>query len=312
MLRTSLLGLGVLAILAWASVANASDPPRDQFGAVTTTLGYNGEADTELTRWGYGGHGGYRGGYGGYRGGFAYGGYRGGYGYGGYRGGYAYGYGGYRGGYGYGGGYGGYRGGYGYGGYRGGYGGYYGGYGGGYGGYRGGYGYIGYGGYDGYCSPIAVTAEDYQDVQICNRAPVVANCANCGTPIYARPVLVNPAYRGVPQMQPAQPLGLPTAELRPVYPQVQNPYTQPQNGLDPTFPYDGGPSNPVPGVNPNLNPTPAPATIPSFKVGSPQTPTRFVSLPSQPTTQPAQPTRYAYPAYGESSTGGFATQRPKN
>jgi hypothetical protein len=101
-----------LAVAAWTGAASAGDtvPLKQLKDASTVTLGLNDDlANTEYVarRGGGGGRSGYRGGGGGYRGGRSYGyrggrsyGYRGGrsYGYRGYRGGRSYGYRGYRGG----------------------------------------------------------------------------------------------------------------------------------------------------------------------------------------------------------------------
>jgi hypothetical protein len=189
-----------------------------------------------------------------------YGGARGygGYGYGGACGYGGYGYGGYRAGYG-GYGYGGYRagyGGYGYGGYRG-YG--YGGY--GYGGYRG-YGYGGYGGYGygGGCYPcVAVGTVGVATLAL--PPPVVSY--STGTVVEVNPVV------------PVAPAG---------------------PAPDATYPYDGGPANPVPTPQPMpkadpapANPAPAPATAP----------TRSVPLEGRAVSLPKSSGKWAYPAYGE-------------
>jgi hypothetical protein len=211
------LATGVL-LLAGAGAGTASEVS-SPYPSDTLRLGGRdatqaiGETDTELVwRGGYGGyHGGYRGGYYGHRG--YYGGYRGGYygGYGGYRGGYYGGYGGYRGGY--------------YGGYRPYYGGYYGG---GYG-YRG---YGGYGGYGGYYRPYwggyyrssyypsyyggyyggGYYPDSYCDTTIQLTTPIFSGSVTVPSPVLPMP-------RTAVQQQP---------------------------GAPPTFPYDGGPSAPVP------------------------------------------------------------------
>lgn len=291
--------------LAWAAVAagafvlagngagRADDVIRlvDGSGAVTSNLLHDGSNVTTqkvwlLRRlfghgWGYGYgyaraypyYGGYVGypyvgyaGYGGY--GLGYGGY--GLGYGGYYPGmgYAgYGYGGYP-GVGYAGGYGLGYGGYGYGGYGAGYGGYGAGYGGypgyGYGGYGGGYGGYGggYGGYGGYYGGYPGYGYAGYGYRWCaDQQPQQAPVTNLGTP-----------YRA-----PAQ---APTA---------------PGKEKEGTYQYDGGPVNPMPTPSGDYRPT-----LPRDG--------KFVSMPRQTTGQVTtlgatvrpQPTRYTYPAYGES------------
>jgi hypothetical protein len=225
---------------------------------------------------------------------------------GGYGGGYRGGYGGYRGGYG---SYGGYRGGYGYGGYRGGYGGYYGGYrgyyGGGYGNYYGGYrgGYYG-GGY-GYYRPYY-------------------NNYYYGS--YYRPHYYNRYYRIV--ADPCDIVPNVTLTLQSTnYPQVVNPnqYEQPMQVIpntsgNQTYPYDGGPKNPIP-MPPADNTTPAnnedgPRGIIPLDgklVSMPLNPTggtpsvvapdlhrwTYVSTTNTPSQVKTSPTRIVYPAYGE-------------
>jgi len=295
MLFRSLAGLmSVAALCAGAQVASASDviplKGTPSYKAQTLTLGNDGNSTTELAR--HGGFGGYRGGYhggfGGYRGGY-YGGYRGGY-YGGYRGGY---YGGYRGGY-YG-GYGGYYrpyyysnyyrpyyGGYGYGGY-------------GYGGY--GYGGIGYGGYSPYYYGSSYYSYPYYN-SWCGGSPgvgVVSQYAytqpylSSVTPYGSAPIINNYAYNGNGYN------GNGYNGNVPVMPPVQS--------GDGTYPYNGGPANPVPmpeqqqqqqQLNPAKTAPAAPTTL------------RLVSTPVQ---QP-QPSSFSYPAYGEDTrASGFAINR---
>jgi len=253
----SALALG--AVLAATGAAGAGD--RDTLllsggpaGSTTMTLGGKGtaaKAATEDTE--LAGHGGHGGGYhgGGYHGG-GYHGWHGG--YGGYRGGY---YGGYRGGY-----YGGYRGyGYGYssfyrGGYYGGYyrpyyAGYYGyGLGLGYGGYYGGYGY----GYPAYYS--APCASVYIGI---------AGGTGSGAPV----------------------VNLGTSFARPVDPP---PMAQPAVPGDGTFPYDGGPSSPVPlpKADPGAIPQAGPSTATDLPISGKS------KSPFAPATTP-----YKYKAYGE-------------
>jgi hypothetical protein len=201
-----------------------------------------------------------------------YGGYRGYYGgYGGYRGYYGSYYPRYYGGY-YGGGYGGYYGSYYpryYGGYYGSYypryyGGYYGSYypryyGGYYGSY---YPYSGYYGYSGisYVSPIGcpLSSPDVPGI-------VVGPRGNGST---------SESYK-----VPSQPLN----PMKPV----------PQEG---TFPYDGGPSNPVP--MPKVEPAPTGKGVPTMPLEG-----RPVSLPA--------PKKYEYLAYGEKPAANLAPEAPK-
>lgn len=219
-------------------------------------------------------------------------GYRGGYGgYGGYRGGY---YGGYRGGY--------YGGGYGYGGYRGGYyGGYYGGYRGGY--YGGGYGY--YGGYRPYYNNYYYGS-------------------------YYRPHYYNRYYRIV--ADPCDVVPNVTLTYQPTYPQTittqqyvqpipSNTYGQPivpnVNGNQ-TYPYDGGPKNPIPmppaentpanqdgprGIIPldgKLVSMPLTTSVGMSPVVAPDLNRwTYVSTTNVPAQAKTSTTRIVYPAYGE-------------
>jgi len=221
-----------------------------------------------------------RGGYGGYRGGY-YGGYRGGY-YGGYRGGY-------------------YGGGYGYNrGYYGGYGGYNRGYYGGYGGYGGGY----YGGYS-YYRPYY-------------------NNYYYGS--YYRPHYYHRYYRIV--ADPCDFVPNVTLTLQSTnYPQVVTPnqYVQPMPVIpnvsgNQTYPYDGGPMNPIP-MPPADQTTPANENngprgiipLDGKLVSMPQTTKvgmssvvapdlhrwTYVSTTNSPSQVKTSPTRTVYPAYGE-------------
>jgi hypothetical protein len=252
--------LALGAVLAVSGVASAGD--RDTMllsgtkDAATMTLGGKGTveqaatSDLEQTRgYHYGGYRGWGGGYG-YRG--YYGGYRGGY-YGGYRGGY---YTGYRGGY-----YG-YRGGY-YGGYyprtfislgfgRPYYGGYYGGLG-GYGGYYGGYypSAYSYPIYSGYYGSSYYGCSSGVYLGIAGGAGTAAPVVNLGDSFASPPPVTQP------MAQPAAPEG--------------------------TFPYDGGPSNPVP--LPNADPKPP--TVSDLPISG-----------KKPGIAPAT-TPYKYKAYGE-------------
>jgi len=252
----------------------------------TITLGNATDAEIELARYGYRGgfHGGYRGGFAGYRGGF-YGGYRGGY-YGGYRG---Y-YGGYR-------GYAGY-----YRPYYGGYGGYYrpyyasyyspyyyGGYGyGSYGGYGyGGYGGYGYGGYGYGCSNVyAPVVTNYTYTQ-----PYYSSVVPYGT---QQPVVINGYSNGNGNVYPYT-NGNGNGNYYPPMPQVN-----PGNG---TYPYDGGPSQPVPMPQQQLTPAKT----------APHGPVADLRLVSTTNVQPKQQqqSQFAYPAYGEDNrANGFAIDRP--
>jgi hypothetical protein len=274
----SLVGLtGVAALLAGTQVASADDviPLKGtaSYNAQTVTLGNDGNSTTELMRGGGGGRGG--GGF--HGGGFHGGGFRGG--YGGFRGGY---YGGFRGGY-----YGGFRGGY-YGGfgrgYYGGYGGYYPYYSGyyypyysSYYPYYGGYGYGGYGGLGyGYGSYYG---SPYYNTWVGNSQYAYAQpYLSSVTPYGTAPVINNYGYNGY------------NGNLPPM-PQVQS--------GDGTYPYNGGPTAPVPipqnQVNPAKTAPAAPTTL------------RLVSTPGQ---QQQQQSPYSYPAYGEDTrTSGFAINR---
>jgi len=302
MLLRSLAGLaGVAALFAGAQVASADVIPlksKAATSAPTLTLG-SSSATTELARYGHGGgfHGGYRGGFhhGGYGGGYYrphYGGYGGGYyrpyygGYGGYYRPYYAGYGGYYRPY-----YGGYAGYYRP--YYGGYGGYgYGGY--GYGGYSG-YGYsgYGYGGYYGCSTPFSTVTTftlnaapsiyAYQQPYYSSVTPFGTAPAIYGGNSIAMPYNAVPLYQQQPGLNGFN-------GKQPVMPPVQ-----PTDG---TFPYDGGPQQPVPQPKQEVNPA----------KNAPQQPTtlRLVTYPSQPVQQP----QYNFPAYGEDTrTSGFAINR---
>jgi len=305
---------GVLALLAGTGSAKADDVIRlggTDTGARTMTLGFDGQAGTELVR-GYGG--GYRGGFhgGGYRGGF-HGGYRGGYFAGGYRGGYVgrgyYG-GGFRGGY------------YGRGFYRPYYAGFYRpfyrssyypgyglgyGYGVGYGGYGYGYpssyGYGGYGygypsnyGYGGYGYPPCMPYSTYGSTYYAPDYPISAP-ATLPVPGF---VAASGGSRYVDYYAATRVNGQTVPVAAPA----------PGNA---TYPYDGGPSNPIP--LPAAAPAPAPAAVPA-PAKLPAAPraapgTLLISFPAQPAAAPAQqPTQFAYPAYGEDTRAtSFGTHR---
>jgi len=221
---------------------------------------------------------------------------------------------GYHGGY-HGGWHGGYRGGY-YGGYRGyygGYRGYYGGYGyargyyGGYGrGYYGGYGYGGYGGYYPYSSvyyqPYYTTPYYYNSYYYPCVGQTAATVTLAQTNNYSAPQYAAPQNYGTQQNYG------PTPYSEPV----------PLPGGNSTFPYNGGPSAPIPMPAPN-NPV-----QPGQKIGDPSNNRgiipldgKLVSLPNETTggftpvtapsrtvvtpqtRTPAATPRVTYPAYGE-------------
>ncbi|MGH7171700.1 MAG: hypothetical protein ACRELF_04740 [Gemmataceae bacterium] len=253
--------LAAAGVLAWSGASRGGDTIRlnGTASTPTRTLADDGQGADTIRVWHHGfGFGGYRGfGFGGYRG-FGYGGlYRPYYGFGlGYGGlyrpyyglGLGYGRFGYGGLGGYGLGYGlGYGGLGGYGlGYGMGYGGL-GGYGLGYGGY--GLGYGGYGiGYGGFFGPCAgATAGVYT---------LSMPAATLGTPL---PALVQP---GTTDRVPRMPRS------------------------DGTYPYDGGPRNPVP----NLKETPPSSTTP-----------RSVPLEGRSVSLPKATPKWRYPAYGENA-----------
>jgi len=274
-------GLALAAGLALTSTAKAGDDvirlALPSSSSDVLTLGVTPsdlDADTiDVVRRGY--YGGY---YGGYRGGYGYGGYRGGY-YGGYRG---YGYGGYRGGY-----YGGYRGygyGYGYGGYRGGY----------YGGYRGygyGYGYYRPRYYGGYYSS-SYYSSGYYGISDDQGADVYAICArsvvrSAPSTYYRQPSYSQPSY----QPQPIEELPAPSA-----VPQVM------PRADESTFPYDGGPKNPVPMPVPSQSLDEAkPTQIPYGRLQPGET---LVSVKPKQTEEKKTSGKWNFPAYGEKPTRG--------
>jgi hypothetical protein len=88
----------------------------------------------------------------------------------------------------------------------------------------------------------------------------------------------------------------------------------PPGGSDGTYPYDGGPSNPVPLPGPRAvptTPTPsAPTTGP--RPVAPAKGSLLVSYPPRPAAAPASrpASGFAYPAYGEDTrASSFATDR---
>jgi hypothetical protein len=275
-------GLALLAAgcLAVASTTARADNDTVRLGSSSSGAVTNPDngTDTELVVW----RGGYR--QGGHYGGFRGYGYRG-YGYRGYgyRG-YGYGYRGY--GYGYG-----YRG-YGYGGYnRPFYGSYYGGY---YPSYYSGY-YPGY--YGGYCNQPYYWRISYS-------APVtyVYNVEDAYVPVtsvYSAPA--SQAQYVQPRTMPAQ--QLPAPQVAPAQP----------NGNQ-TFPYDGGPSSPVPlpqvpngsdagpGAPPTVPLTGKIVSLPRETTAGSTQYTLVSSAAQQAAAAPAAaPSSYTYPAYGEQS-----------
>ena len=223
-------------------------------GSTTMTLGGSGTAEkaaTEDTELA-----GYRGYYGGYRGGYGYRGWGGG--YGGYRGGY---YGGYRGAY-----YGGYRAGY-WGGYRGGY----------WGGYRG-----GWGGWGGYARPYyaGFYRPYYYSQSYYTSYPIYTSYYDCGPSV--------DLYLGI---NGGAASGAPAVNLGTDFAQPVQPMAQPVVPGDGTFPYDGGPANPIPQPQPDTKPIPS--AIPAPTVTDLPISGKSKS-PFAPATTP-----YKYKAYGE-------------
>jgi hypothetical protein len=172
-----------------------------------------------------------------------------------------------RGGYGGGrGGYGGYRGGF-YGGYRGGY----------YGGYRGGF--YGYGGYYGY-GPIY---RSYYYSPVIYTYPSLYYTAPYYTPIVGSTVVTTPTV--TLSIGGSRPSG---TNLN-IAPNAVAPQGPPPSG-DQTFPYDGGPRQPIP-MPKATDGSPAPsggAPAPNVPLDG-----RTVSVPSQ------KPAKLTYPAYGD-------------
>jgi len=283
-------GLALAAGLALTSTARAGDDlirlalPNNSSGDVLTLGDVLSDRDADTLdvayRYGYGGYrGGYRGGsYGGYRG-YGYGGYRG-YGYGGYRG---YGYGGYRGGY-----YGGYRG---YSNYYRPY--YYGSY---YrpryyGAYYSPYSYSYYN-YNSYYVPsysyyssygyYGISDDGYADAYAICLKPRRSSTVYYYTPpqAYEQPSYEERSYQAPPQQAPQQ----------------QAPQVMPK--ADETYPYDGGPKNPVPMPSQAPEEDARPTVIPYGQLQPGET---LVSL------KPAQEKKtgkWNYPAYGEKPTRG--------
>jgi hypothetical protein len=259
---------GLTALLLGGQQAQAQDDTVRLGGNIDskiTTLSYDGDSEITLMR-GVRGFVGYRGGYGHY-----------GHGHVGFRVGYG-------GGYGYGIGRGYYGGGY-YGGYNRAY------YGGGY--YGGGY----YGGY----SPYYYSS--YSSPYYYNSYPYCAPTVYYTQPSYSYypigDVQVGPtvaATRPSANVAPAQQV-LPAQHYQLPQPQQYQPGTVPMPSADGTYPYDGGPVNPIP--------------LPK-KTGIDTTDGRIVGLPAQQklTTQVGG-SGFAYPAYGDSTaTTTFAAGRP--
>lgn len=185
---------------------------------------------------------------------------------------------GYRGYYGWGGGYGGYRG------YYGGYGGYYGGYrgyyGGGYGGYRSYYG-GGWGGYYGYRPAYysSYYSFGYRPYYSSFYYPVYSSYYSAGPSFYLG--IGGGLTSGAPTVTLGESFARP-----PVVTQSTPPMTAPNAPGDGTFPYDGGPINPVP--LPKSDPQAIPPANPSSATDLP------ISLKPKAATTP-----YKYKAYGE-------------
>jgi len=299
--------------LALASTARADEdvlrlkiPAKSAKSADTLTLGSSPallDADLYDARW-RGGYGGYRGGYGGYRG--YYGGYRG------YVGGYRGYYGGYR-GY-----YGGLRGYYGYRPYYSSYyypsysfsyspyyssNYYYGGY-----PYYGGDSYGGYPYYSGYYSSfgyssfglgLSIADLDGADAYpICRRSVVIRSAP---TVYYSPPTTYQqypqnqqyPQYQQPPERLPAPYQNQPSQEK----PSLHMPRADESN----TYPYDGGPTAPVPMPQGEDKPT----LVPPHRAAPAET---FVSYPSKPTqvkkTEEKKTGKWNFPAYGEKPSRG--------
>jgi len=311
----------VLALCVGTQNARADDVVRlgGTGNAQTVTLGFDGQAGTELVR--RGGFGGYRGGFGGYRGGYA--GYRGG--YGGYRGGYA----GFRGGYG------GYRGYAGYRGYYGGHRGYYAGYRGFYGGYRG-----FYGGYRGYYRPFYGYRAFYRPYFWGSLYGGYAGYPGYGVYGYGYPSFYGNGGYGYPSYGYDNSYGYspgyyggypcPIATTVITTPAVGVPYSGaygipnmpapgaalPDGSGDGTYPYDGGPSDPLPMPKADTGVPPPPAPVKDRRPVVPAKGSLLVSYPpSPPAAAPArQPVTggFAYPAYGEDTrANSFATDRTR-
>ncbi|MGL4549822.1 MAG: hypothetical protein ACRC33_01435 [Gemmataceae bacterium] len=250
---------GLLALAAGIPAARAADDdlrltlPATPDAATRTLGAVADDLETETVEAGYRG---YRGGWGGYRGGY------GGWG-GGYRGGY---YAGYRGWGGYG-GWGGYRAGY-YGGYRGFYGGYYGPrYSGGYYSYAPSY-YSSYPSfYSSYSYPVVSSYYYYSPCAMVTAAPATTM-----------------EYRiapSTPAPAPAAP-----APSAPVLPAPKG-TVPPMPNADGTFPYNGGPTLPVPMPEGGEEASVLPR-VPTPIID------RVVSLKAEPATG-----KFVYPAYGE-------------
>ncbi len=288
---------GILAaagVLAWTAPSRAGDTIRLNGVANTPTQNLVDDgrgADTIATHY----HGGFgRGfGYGGFGRGFGYGGYGGfgrgfGYGYGGFGRGLGFGYGGFGRGLGF--GYGGFgRGlglGYGYGGFgRGlgfGYGGFGRGFGYGYGGYGLGIGYglglgygLGYGGfgYGGFSPGIGI-GYGYGGYYPGFGYGGLYGCSGLSGSVYT---LSMPVTNGISTPVAGSP--------QPGYTDVLPSQAVPDNG---TYPYDGGPRNPVP----------APQAAPTPPTGTQQ---RTVPLEGRSVSLPKPAAKWVYPAYGETT-----------
>jgi hypothetical protein len=255
-------------------VRSAADVPTVPLGRAALA-----DDDVELTRHRYyGGYGGYRPYYGGFHRGY-YGGFHRPY-YGGFYGHRPY-YGGYRSSFAFSVGVGGFYGGYrpyygGYFGYRPYYGGYY--------GYRPYYNNFYYGGYRPYYGGFAYS---YPRYAVSYASPYWCDVAGAAAPAVSlaiRPVSIevplaqaNPPATTLPAPRRIEPQALP-AEPQPVAPAADD---------QRTFPYDGGPGNPVP--QPRRDATPPP----------PQPQPGLVPTEGTPVSIPGAARKYAYPAYGE-------------
>jgi len=253
--------LAVLALGVGTRTARASDIIKlglnQSAPTVTLDLKPGQDADVEEANWRRGYYGGYRGYYGGYGG--YYGGYRGYYG-----GGYYSGYGG-----GYGGGY-----------YRPSY--YY--------GYRPSY-YYGYSSY--YPSYYSYPSYYYQPYYYPSYSYYSPYYYPISLKVTTSPSVCVPggSYQPYPQMDP-----LPNQTIQPnqqSQPLPSGPSAKPNLPNDGTYPYDGGPSNPVP--MPKVEPTPnnpQSAPMKGFAPGE----GRLISLPM---AASAPTPKYTYPAYGD-------------
>jgi hypothetical protein len=134
----------------------------------------------------------------------------------------------------------------------------------GFGGFRGGWGGWGGGWGGGFCAPISVWSPSF----------------GCDPGWSYSPISLDIDVQGTP---------LPRSDWRPSSPYIEpTPMPRAQPPDDGTYPYDGGPRNPVP--MPKTDPPPS--TTPQKGVPVPSE-GRIVSLPGKPTA------KYSYAAYGE-------------